>query len=181
LSWQDAIAYVEWLAKKTGKPYRLLSEAEWEYAARATTTTGSRPRYGLGDSDDGICTYANGFDQFARENIAGTSSWPALHCSDGQAYTGPVGLLSANAFGLHDMLGNVKEWTQDCFHDNQGYRGAPADGSAWASGECPFRVVRGGSWLSYARLLRVAFRSKAFVEDRRNDTGMRVGRTLLGP
>jgi formylglycine-generating enzyme required for sulfatase activity len=179
LSWYDARAYVDWLAKKTGKPYRLLSEAEWEYSARGATTTGSTPRYGFGDEDEAICSHANGFDQSAKQAIAGTATWAALRCFDGYAYTAPVGKFSANGFGLHDMLGNVKEWTADCYHDNVGYRDAPTDGSAWTSGDCRQRVLRGGSWLSYARLLRVAFRYKNPPDDRCNDLGVRVARTLL--
>ena len=181
LSWHDAKAYVDWLAERTGKPYRLLSEAEWEYAARATTTTGSGPRYGFGDDDEAMCAHANGFDQTAKQIVAGTVTWPALHCFDGHAYTAPVGKFSANGFGLHDMLGNVKEWTADCYHPNQGYSGAPTDGSAWISGECSSRLLRGGSWLSYARLLRVAFRYRASADDRCSDLGVRVARTLIIP
>ena len=182
LSWHDAKAYVDWLAKKTGvKGYRLLAEAEWEYAARARTTPGSGPRYGFGDDEQAICAHGNGLDQTAKRTIRGTGTWEFLACSDDYVYTAPVGKFSANGFGLHDMLGNVKEWTQDCYHAGQDYRGAPADGSAWTSGECPYRVLRGGSWLSYSRLLRAAFRHRGAADDRVNDAGVRVARTLLTP
>jgi formylglycine-generating enzyme required for sulfatase activity len=181
LSWPDAKAYVAWLAKRTGKGYRLLSEAEWEYAARARTTPGSGPRYGFGDDDAAICAHGNGFDQTAKQTIPGTVSWPALHCFDGHTYAAPAGQFPANAFGLHDMLGNAKEWTADCYQQGPGYRGAPDDGSAWMSGECRQHVLRGGSWLGYARLLRVAFRYKAPPDDRASDVGLRVARTLVAP
>jgi formylglycine-generating enzyme required for sulfatase activity len=92
-----------------------------------------------------------------------------------------VGTFAANGFGLHDMLGNVKEWTADCFHNGQGYRRAPTNGSAWTADDCRFRVLRGGSWLGYARLLRVAFRYKNPPNDRASDVGPRVARTLLSP
>ena len=176
LSWKDAKAYVDWLAKKTGKGYRLLSEAEWEYAARATTTPESEARYGFGDDDEALCANGNGLDQAAKRPFPAT--WAFLPCSDGYTYTAPAGRFAANGFGLHDMLGNVKEWTEDCYHESQGYRGAPVDGSAWTSGECRRRVLRGGSWLSYARLLRAAFRFKAAADGRYNDLGVRVARTL---
>ena len=180
LNWYDATAYVGWLSKKTGSMgYRLLSEAEWEYAARARTVPGSGPRYGFGDDENAICAHGNGLDQTAKRELRGAGTWEFLPCSDGFATTAPVGSFSANGFGLYDILGNVREWTEDCYHDDQGYRGAPADGSAWTSGSCRFRVLRGGSWLSYARLVRVAFRwFRNAPGDRLNDVGMRVARTL---
>ena len=182
LNWNDAKAYVDWLAKKTGgMGYRLLSEAEWEYAARAMTAPGSGPRYGFGDDEKAICAHGNGLDQTAKREIPSPGTWTFLPCSDGHAYTAPVGRFTANGFGLHDMLGNAREWTQDCYHDDQGYRGAPSDGSAWTSGPCQSRVLRGGSWLGYARLLRVAFRFKNIPSGRLNDVGLRVARTLLTP
>jgi len=182
LSWHDATAYVDWLSRKTGgKGYRLLTEAEWEYAARARTKPGSGPRFSFGDDEKEMCAHGNGLDQTAKRTLRGTETWAALPCSDGFATTAPTGKFSANGFGLYDMHGNVKEWTQDCYHAGQDYRGAPADGSAWTSGECPYRVLRGGSWLSYARLLRVAFRYKGAAGDRASDLGIRVARTLPAP
>jgi formylglycine-generating enzyme required for sulfatase activity len=182
LSWHDAKAYVDWLTKKTGvRGYRLLTEAEWEYAARARTTPGSGPRYGFGDDAQAICAHGNGLDQAAKRTIHGTGTWEFLACSDDHAYTAPVGKFLANGFGLHDMLGNVKEWTADCYREGQGYRDAPTDGSAWTSGDCLSRVLRGGSWLSYSRLLRAAFRHRGAADNRGNDAGVRVARTLLTP
>ena len=182
LSWEDAKAYAEWLERKTGgKGYRLLSEAEWEYAARARTTPGMGSRYSFGDDESALCAHGDGLDQSAKRLFPKTENWTFLPCSDGHATTAPAGTYAANGFGLHDMQGNVKEWTQDCFQDGQGYRGAPTDGSAWISGSCRSRVLRGGSWLSYARLLRVAFRFTGAAGERLNDVGIRVARTLHAP
>jgi formylglycine-generating enzyme required for sulfatase activity len=117
LSWSDASAYVDWLARRTGEGYRLLTEAEWEYAAGGQTAPGPRPRYGFGDEAIPICNHANGLDQTAKRILAGTWTWQALHCFDGYAYAAPVGQFSANAFGLYDMVGNAKEWVADCYHE----------------------------------------------------------------
>jgi formylglycine-generating enzyme required for sulfatase activity len=181
LNWRDANAYAAWLAKKTGKNYRLPSEAEWEYAARGKTTPGSGPRFSFGDDDRAICANANALDQTAKSNLPGTTTWEFVPCQDGYAYAAPTGRFAANAFGLHDMHGNVKEWTLDCYREGQGYRGAPTDGAAWTTADCPSRVLRGGSWLSYPRLLRAAFRYKGGDNDRSSDVGLRVARPLAAP
>jgi formylglycine-generating enzyme required for sulfatase activity len=180
LSWPDAKAYAEWLAGKTrGKNYRLLSEAEWEYAARARTSPGRAPRFSFGEDEREICAYGNALDVTAKRLLIKTGGWEFVRCGDGHAYAAPVGLFAANDFGLHDVHGNVKEWTEDCFQEGQGYRGAPSDGSAWTSGDCRFRILRGGSWLSYARLLRAAFRYRGTPEGRVGDVGTRMARMLL--
>jgi formylglycine-generating enzyme required for sulfatase activity len=140
VSWEDASAYVMWLSRQTGRPYRLLTEAEWEYAARGGTTT---TRY-WGDDADLTCDYANGADLSTAARVPGADSWQVANCDDRRAYTAPVGSYRPNAFGLYDMLGNVEEWTQDCWNGN--YRGAPTDGSAVISGDCSLRAVRGGAW-----------------------------------
>ena len=140
VSWEDASAYVNWLSQHAGRRYRLLTEAEWEYAARAGTTT---TRY-WGDDADRSCDYANGADRSTAALVPGADNWHVASCDDRYAYTAPVGSYRPNAFGLHDMLGNVEEWTQDCWVGN--YRGAPIDGSAVAAGDCSLRAVRGGSW-----------------------------------
>jgi formylglycine-generating enzyme required for sulfatase activity len=128
VSWGDAVAYAQWLSAKTGKVYRLPTEAEWEYAARA----GGESVYWWGDS-----LFVEG-----KEN----SQFPGGKWSDRR--TAPVGSFTANAFGLHDILGNVEEWVQDCWHSS--YEGAPVDGSAWREtdgGNCAYhRVSRGGAW-----------------------------------
>jgi formylglycine-generating enzyme required for sulfatase activity len=179
LTWNDAQAYAGWLAKKTGKPYRLLSEAEWEYAARGRTAPGAYPRFWFGDTEKDLCRYGNVFDQKARDSIKEAEGEPAAPCNDGYAFTAPAGHYAPNAFGLYDMLGNAWQWTTDCVHGD--YDGAPADGAAWLSADCIGRVRRGGSWTETAR---VAYRDVAVMtlpdEVRFADTGFRVARTL-GP
>lgn len=140
ISWEDASAYVAWLSRHTGKKYRLLTEAEWEYAARAGTATA---RF-WGDDANATCDYANGADRSTAARVPGADNWHFADCDDRYAYTAPVGSYRPNAFGLYDMLGNVEEWTQDCW--NGDYRGAPVDGSAVVAGDCSLRAVRGGSW-----------------------------------
>ena len=157
VSWNDAQAYVSWLSAETGVRYRLPSEAEWEYAARAGTTTAYSWGNEIG-SNRASC-YLCG------------SQW------DGEM-TATVGSFGANAWGLHDMHGNVWEWVEDCWHET--YVGAPADGSAWtAGGNCGLRVLRGGSWLGDPRDLRAASRYGDDAGGRNYDIfGFRVARTL---
>jgi len=156
VSWDDAQRYVAWLSKITGKPYRLLSEAEWEYAARAGATT----RYSFGDDEAML-------DQYAWYS---GNSINRVH---------PVGLKTPNAFGVFDMHGNVWEWVEDCYHDD--YEGAPVDGAAWRTGDCGARVVRGGSWGSGPQHLRTTNRLRNFPRNRFDYLGFRVGRALLTP
>jgi formylglycine-generating enzyme required for sulfatase activity len=181
VSWNDAQQYVTWLSTITNSRYRLPTEAEWEYAARAKTTPGSGPRFSFGEDERAICANANALDQTAKAKLTGSTTWEFVGCQDGYAYTAPVGRFAANGFGLHDMHGNVKEWTLDCYREGQGYRGAPTDGTAWTTADCPSRVLRGGSWLSYPRLLRAAFRYKGGENDRTSDVGLRVARSLTAP
>ena len=167
----DAKAYVAWLSRRTGKSYRLLSEAEWEYAARAGHTS---PRY-WGGSSDQTCTYANFADQMAKGLVPGAAKLKFLNCADSHAYTAPAGSFRPNAFGLYDILGNVWEIVEDCWNDN--YNGAPNDGSAWSGGECRRRVVRGGSWSNGQGAVRAANRSWG-GSGRSNNSGFRVARML---
>ena len=142
VSWNDAQAYAEWLSRKTGATYRLLSEAEWEYAARGQTQPGIYPRYFFGDSEADFCKYGNGADQSLLQNhIWWPSNWKTFPCSDGYASTSPEGSFKPNAFGLFDMLGNAYQWVEDCYHDT--YIGAPSDGDAWIEGACEGRPRRG--------------------------------------
>lgn len=170
VSWDDATAYAQWLSRKTGKTYRMPSEAEWEYAARAGTTT---VRY-WGDSADQACVYANVMDTTGKSQVPGVT-WE-VSCTDGHGYTAPVGSFKPNAFGLYDMLGNVWQWTQDCWHDN--YDGAPTDGSAWSGGDCERHAVRGGSWLLRPVSVRAAARSGSNTTGRSRSLGFRLARTL---
>jgi formylglycine-generating enzyme required for sulfatase activity len=176
LNWSDAKAYVDWLARKTGKTYRLLTEAEWEYAARARTVPGVYPRYSFGNDEKDLCSYGNDADQTAKTSIPGAKDWTVAACNDGYAYTSPVGSFAANGFGVHDMQGNVWQWTEDCYHDS--YAGAPSDGSAWTTGDCGRRVVRGGSWSNDPKSLRSASRYRDTPDYRDFNLGFRVGRTL---
>jgi formylglycine-generating enzyme required for sulfatase activity len=143
--WSDAMAYVNWLAGVTGQRYRLLTEAEWEYAARAGTTG----RHVWGEDVAAACRQANIYDQSAsRATPQGDKR--AAPCDDGFPGVAPVGSLAANAFGLHDMIGNVWEWIEDCYE--MPYSATPADGSAQLARGCNRRGSRGGGWRSdYAR------------------------------
>ena len=169
VSWEDAKAYVGWLSRETGEEYRLLSEAEWEYVARA----GSKGARYWGGSEAGQCGHANGADKEAKKRYG---NWRVVSCNDGRVHTAPVGSYGANGFGLHDVLGNVWEWVEDCW--NGSYAGAPSDGSAWETGNCGRRVLRGGSWIDGPGVLRSASRYRDTTGDRRSDIGFRVARTL---
>jgi formylglycine-generating enzyme required for sulfatase activity len=158
VTWGDAQRYVAWLGQMTGEPYRLLTEAEYEYAARAHTQT----PFSWGED-----IKLNG-RAMADCNGCG-SKWDNIQ-------TAPVGAFLANGFGLYDMAGNVWEWVQDCYHSS--YRGAPADGSAWTSGDCNLRVVRGGSWSAVPRNIRAAVRYNVSSDLRDRHFGFRVARTL---
>jgi formylglycine-generating enzyme required for sulfatase activity len=163
ISYDDAVAYAKWLSEETGKTFRLPTEAEWEYAARAGTAF----RRFWGDEPSGACEYANVFDKrneaAIRARYTGIT-WAVHECEDPYPYLAPVGALMANPWGLHDLLGNVFEWVQDCWHDHYGAvppnTGAPADGSAWQAedGDCGRRVIRGGSWGAVPSFLRSAYR-----------------------
>ncbi len=156
VTWDYAQRYVAWLSKLTGKSYRLLSEPEYEYAARA----GTRTAYPWG-------------------NEIGKNNANCIGCGGQQEANKPVsvGSFAVNGFGLYDMVGNVWEWVEDCVHNN--YNGAPQDGSAWIEGgDCSGHVVRGGSWFSSPQNLRSASRSGDAAGNRSDVLGLRVGRTL---
>ena len=162
VNWEDARAYVRWLSRETGKSYRLPSEAEWEYAARAGTTTPFHT--GATISTD-------------QANYDGSSMYGSGRRGTRRGRTTPVGTFAPNAFGLYDVHGNVWEWVEDCWHDS--YRGAPSDGSAWTlGGDCSRRVLRGGSWSTDPRLLRSASRLRITTGNRLNHVGFRVARML---
>jgi formylglycine-generating enzyme required for sulfatase activity len=155
VTWDDAKRYAAWLSRMTSKPYRLLTEAEYEYAARAGTQTA----YPWGDE-------------------IGTANANCKSCGSqwDRKQPAPVGSFAANAFGLHEMQGNVYQWVEDCYHSN--YDGAPMDGSAWTTGDCSRHVVRGGSWGSVFQFLRSARRDGDTSDLRIDVLGFRMGRTL---
>jgi len=155
VSWRDAKTFVKKLSQKTGKKYRLLSEAEWEYAARG----GSSTTYPWGNSINEIDLYA----WYLYENN------PNISAKD-------VGSKKANQFGIHDMLGNVYEWVEDCWHEN--YVGAPSDGSAWVTGDCSRHVLRSSAWFLDQKSMRPAFRSNFSESGKDLSTGFRVARDL---
>ena len=153
ISWDDVQSFIDWLNYRTGGNYRLPTEAEWEYAARAGSTT----EYSWGDDIGSNRANCNGCgDIFA-----------------GAKKTAPVGSYSANAWGLHDMHGNVAEWIQDCWKHN--YKNMSSDGRAWLFGTCRNRIIRGGSWASKPKYLRSAARYREKPSDRGySDLGFRL-------
>ena len=168
VSWEDARLYAEWLSERTGDRFRLPTEAEWEYAARAGTTT-SRP---WGADAGESCRYANVLDAGHYKLLEQDFSipWAAHQCVDKSDYTAPVGAHEPNAFGIHDMLGNVWEWVADCWDT-----GAAADTHASA---CAFRTRRGGSWISKQSLVRVTARVRSQPDERSNRIGFRLVREV---
>ena len=165
VNWRDAQIYVKWLSRTTGESYRLLSEAEWEFVARGGTQTA----WHWGDDETGQCRHANGFDRSTKRRYP---KWKAAKCDDDAVHTSEVGKYKANAFGLFDTAGNVWEWVEDCWNEN--YTGAPADGSAWTSGDCGARIVRGGSWGDLPRSLRSANRFWIVSGNRDGSFGFRI-------
>ena len=161
VSWDDANVYVVWLSRKTGKTYRLLSEAEREYVTRAGTTT----PFWWGAS---ISTQ--------QANYSGDDAFGSDSKEEDRQRTLPVDSFQPNPWGLYQVHGNVSEWIQDCYHD--GYAGAPSDGSAWTSGDCSRRVVRGGAWFDPPGNLRAASRGGDAAADWDGLEGFRLARTL---
>lgn len=155
VSWDDALAYVRWLSKQTGKRYRLLSEAEWEYAARAGTTA----------------SYWWGL-------TPGAGNAHCFDCKSDFSTSKPakVGTYQPNPFGLYDTAGNMFEWVHDCYHRN--YKDAPADGSVWEGGDCEVRIVRGGAYRSPASSMRVENRDKFPSGRGQYNVGIRIARDL---
>ncbi|MDE0206068.1 MAG: SUMF1/EgtB/PvdO family nonheme iron enzyme [Candidatus Tectomicrobia bacterium] len=168
VSWYDAHAYGAWLSSHTGKAYRLLSESEWEHAARGGTSTA---RY-WGESESEQCRHANGLDSGA--NLVGRSG--KVECRDGHAATSPVGTFTGNPFGVYDVLGNVWEWTQDCWTDT--YDGVSGDGRSRQIPGCQNRVIRGGSWSNGPTFLRSARRDRIPPDRRFSVVGFRIGLTF---
>jgi formylglycine-generating enzyme required for sulfatase activity len=161
ISWDLAKAYAQWLAAKTGKPYRLLTEAEWEYAARGGTTSQ-------------FSTGATISPRLANYDGSEDGSGPS---AANRQKTLPVGSFPPNAFGLYDMHGNVTQWVEDCWHDDY-TDAAPTDGSAWVEGSCDGRVLRGGSWADSESELRSAARTGEYKDESSYNDGFRIARGL---
>ena len=175
IRWSDAKSYVSWLAGKTGQKYRLLTEAEWEYAARA----GSTGTHVWGEDPTQACKYANIHDKSA-EKLAATKAlklpYGPAPCDDGYEGVAPVGRFAPNPFGLYDMLGNVWEWVEDCYE--MPYPAKPVDGSAQLAKGCDRRGTRGGSWRTDSPRQRPAFRGRGPEALTSQIFGMRVARDL---
>lgn len=177
INWKHAKAYVTWLAQRTGRPYRLLSESEWEYVARAGRDDSST--YSWGDDGAVVCDRGNVLDRSAareRPDLADR----AAPCDDGYAMLAPVGRFRPNPFGVHDMTGNVWEWVQDCYRMPYA-ADAPTDGSAYEHSRCERRAVRGGSWLSTMFWQRPTFRGRDPETLTSRIFGLRVARDLPQP
>ena len=173
VSWDDTVRYTKWLSKKTGKAYRLLTEAEWEYAFRSGTD--ERHRF-LNIPAAKVCATANVYDK--RGKLQTETEYDALPCDDKFADVAPVGSYKPNAFGIYDMLGNVSEWVEDCQPTGLQWRGAPIDGTANIKGDCSQRGFRGGSYLENEKYyLRNSDRFK-FIGAKDGDLGFRVARVL---
>jgi formylglycine-generating enzyme required for sulfatase activity len=169
VSWHDAQAFARWMSQRTGQTYRLLTEAEWEYAARA----GSATRFPFGDAESAVCSHANVADHTARlklQYIAGAD------CDDGHAFVAPVASFQANAWGLYDMIGNAWEWVQDC---KAGYAAEARDAAAVELTDCPHRLLRGGGWGNRPGGARSANRDGGLPTHRDNSTGFRLARVLV--
>jgi formylglycine-generating enzyme required for sulfatase activity/predicted Ser/Thr protein kinase len=168
-SWNDAVAYAQWLSQKSGQTYRLPSASEWEYAARAGTDS-TQP---WAADASGACVDANVADERAAQRFPG---WKTFPCSDGYVNTAPVGSFKANAFGLNDLLGNVFEWVEDCWQPD--YTGAPTDGSARRDGDCKEHELRGGSWFSSPRFVSASYRNRFEMDYRSSAVGFRLVREV---
>ena len=170
VTWNDVKAYSVWLAQMTGQPYRLASESEWEYAARA----GTMGTYTWGDDPNGGCAVANHYDQ---AGYSPKRTFVPAECDDGFAMVAPVGSLAPNPFGLYDMTGNVWEWVEDCYFMPVPLE--PVDGSpVQASGTCDRRAVKGGSWSSSLFWQRPTFRGRDPLDRISHIFGFRIARDL---
>jgi len=161
-SWNDAEAYARWLSTETKHRYRLPSASEWEYAARA----GGEAVQPWSADGSSACANANLADESAAHRYPG---WTVFGCDDGYVYTAPVGSLKANSFGLNDMLGNVLQWTEDCWRPD--YSGAPIDGSARTDGNCSERELRGSSWFTTPAYVRADYRNHFAIDHRTSSVG----------
>ncbi len=166
VSWRDSKAYINWLNMQTEGRYRLPSESEWEYAARA----GSSDKYSFGNDADQLCEHGNVAD---KTKSSRNTSWKnKADCNDGYYFTAPVGTHAVNEFGVNDLHGNVWEWLEDRWHES--YKGAPSDGGAWLSGDSSHRVLRGGAWVDRPAWVRSANRFRDISDYRFSFIGFRL-------
>lgn len=172
VSWKEAINYTRWMSKQSGSEYRLPTEAEWEYAARAGSNGG---RY-WGDVGTDTCDYANIGDRTAKLNWQNSAVWTLHDCIDGFTVTAPIGSFKANALGLHDMLGNVWEWTADWY--SNGYDVQSPQDNPLGPPKGQYRVLRGGSWYSGPKNTRSARRSWFRPDSHTNSLGYRLAFSL---
>ena len=170
VNWHDAQAFITWLNDKTGEAFRLPSEAEWEYAARA----GSESVYYMGDEPSALCAHANAADQRALEHYPG---FAVNNCDDGYVRTSPVASFAASPWDLYDIYGNVWEWVEDCWQAS--YTGAPTDGSAIVEGDCTRRGFRGGGYGDIPHYARSTLRNRGNAAHRKDDIGFRL--VITGP
>lgn len=176
VTWEETQSFIKWLSTKAGKNYRLLTEAEWEYAARGVVDASAQhARFFFGDSEADLCKFANVAD-LRLKNAKSSYRVAYANCDDGFPYVAHVGQKAANPFGLHDMLGNVWEWVQDCYR--QDYRGVPSNGTASAEFKGCDRVNRGGSWMSPVWKFRLGFRDRTDPRKGLEELGFRVARNI---
>lgn len=170
LSWTQAVQFAKWLSASTGHIYRLPTNSEWEYSARAGR--GMNRFFDIPASE--VCKHGNVYDQTAHAEFE--FGWKPVPCKDGQTVTAPVGQYLPNAFGLYDAIGNVFEWTEDCASPN--WRGAPGNGAPWVEGDCSLRGYRGASWITNEPYYLVESSRFKFLGARENDLGFRVVREI---
>jgi len=170
ITWPDASAYVDWLAKKTGKPYRLPTESEWEYVAHDR----NNHTFAWGENPDDGCAYANIYDQSGKNPLRPNTP---VNCDDGFITVSPVGAFPANSFGVYDIIGNVWEWVQDCYIAP--YADQPIDGSSYVlENGCNVRSVRGGCWSTQTQRTRPTFRGRDMETLITQTFGLRIARDL---
>ena len=165
VNWNDAQTFITWLNRKSGEVFRLPSEAEWEYAARA----GSETLYYMGNEPSELCAHAHAADKSALEHYP---DFAVNDCDDGYVRTSPVASFAASPWGLYDIYGNVWEWVEDCW--SASYAGAPADGNAVFEADCSRRGFRGGGYGDIPHFARSTLRNRGNAAHRKDDIGFRL-------
>lgn len=176
VSWRDAKAYAAWVAQRTGKPYRLLSETEAEFAIRGTTQATPQPIYHFGSDAAKLCEHGNVGDLTGADALVFWDIVRVAQCRDGFVHTAPAGRFKPNRFGLHDVHGNAWTWTEDC--ENPNHLSHPGDARPRTSGNCSERIIRGGAWQDVVVLQRSASRYTQKADARDDNTGFRIARAI---